>query len=245
MFGSRKKRRIFISYRRTDAGITNYIQNKLSQEFGARRVFMDIRKIRPGENFVQRIEQELKSCEAVVAIIGRDWFKRVSNSGGQDLNLLRAEVSAAFKSELNIIPVLVNGATMPLVEELPADLQELAYTQAVEIRESSIDYDINRLISALKGKDIDQIDNGVKPSFFKRFFLHFIFAFCGAILTAYFWHLRVGNLPQPQGIPGYALVLAPAFITALLLISTRAIRFTLALIMGVVIFVAEIVLFLI
>lgn len=42
MLSASKKNKIFLSYRRgNDAGITNYIQKRLSEEFGDRRVFMD------------------------------------------------------------------------------------------------------------------------------------------------------------------------------------------------------------
>lgn len=246
MLSASKKNKIFLSYRRgNDAGITNYIQKRLSEEFGDRRVFMDTRKIQIGENFVNRIEKELKFCESFIAVIGRDWFKRISNTGGQNLNPLRAEISAALKLNLKIFPVLVNGANLPTVEELPSDIQELSYIHSIEIRESSIDYDIDQLISAIKGKSA--LINGPvnRRKLVGKFFLHFIFAFFGAILAAYLWYIRAGNIPQPRGIPGYVLLIIPSIIVALLLMPNKKVRFIIAFLMGAGLFLAEIAYYLI
>ena len=49
-----------------------------------------------------------------------------------------------------MIPVLVRGAKMPRAEQLPADLQELAYRNAVELTHARWKSDVQVLIQALR-----------------------------------------------------------------------------------------------
>jgi len=49
-----------------------------------------------------------------------------------------------------MIPVLVRGAQMPRVEQLPADLQELVFRNAVEIGHARWKSDVQVLIKALR-----------------------------------------------------------------------------------------------
>ena len=67
--------RIFISYRRDDSGgWAGRLYDRLSQHFGRENVFMDIDTIEPGLDFVAVIEQAVGSCDALVALIGRQWL---------------------------------------------------------------------------------------------------------------------------------------------------------------------------
>ena len=62
---------IFICYRRDDASTyAGRLYEHLSARFGAERVFIDVDTIKPGDDFVQVLEDKVGSCDALIAIIG-------------------------------------------------------------------------------------------------------------------------------------------------------------------------------
>ncbi len=67
--------RIFISYRRDDsAAHSGRIYDRLEGHFGKGQVFMDVDTIRPGLDFVEVVQEAVGSCDALIAIIGREWL---------------------------------------------------------------------------------------------------------------------------------------------------------------------------
>ena len=59
------------------------------------------------------------------------------------------EIEAALQRGIRVIPVLVDGATMPRREDLPDSLQKLRRRQAIEISHNRFDSDVERLTHAL------------------------------------------------------------------------------------------------
>lgn len=146
---------IFISYRRSDtAGYAGRLQDRLTARFGAERVFRDIDTLQPGVDFVDAVNTAVASCTALIALIGKHWYKGNVESGGWRIDEMhdypRMEISAALERGVLIIPVLVEGATMPRAEELPESIQKLARINALELSDSRWDYDVQRLIQRLE-----------------------------------------------------------------------------------------------
>jgi hypothetical protein len=146
--------KIFLSYRRDDAaGYALALYHILCEHFERDQIFMDVDTLEPGEDFVQRIEDAVGSCQVVIAIIGRRWLSSSDESGRRIDNpydWVRLEVSAALGSGIRVIPLLVDGATMPRGDELPQALADLARRQAIEIRHSRFSSDANHFITKLK-----------------------------------------------------------------------------------------------
>jgi hypothetical protein len=63
---------------------------------------------------------------------------------------VRLEIAAALKRNIRVIPVLVDGASMPELVELPDDLQLLRRRNALEISHARFDADLRRLIATLE-----------------------------------------------------------------------------------------------
>jgi hypothetical protein len=131
--------KIFISYRRDDSAIMcGSIYDRLTEIFGLDTVFKDVDMIPVGVNFERFIETTLRQCVAQVVVIGPRWVSIASANGARRLDdpadFVRLEVESALKSGLTIIPVLVQGATMPAAEDLPESLRPLADLQPVTIR---------------------------------------------------------------------------------------------------------------
>ena len=147
--------RIFISYRRDDtAGHSGRLSDHLSEHFGMHEVFRDIEDIEPGLDFVQVIEQQQGSLQVLLALIGKQWLTITDEHGRRRLDdpndLVRVEITTALQRNVRVIPVLVQGAKMPEVHELPEPLAGLARRNAVELHDTTWSADVQYLIQILE-----------------------------------------------------------------------------------------------
>lgn len=148
-------RAIFISYRREDAeGQAGRLFNDLATEFGQDAVFMDVAGIEPGRDFRRVIDQHVASCGVLLGMIGKSWINASDESGRRRLDdpmdFVRLETASALKRDIPVIPVLIQGAAMPRAEQLPPDLADLAFRNAVELTHARWDSDVQVLIKALR-----------------------------------------------------------------------------------------------
>src|SRR5437588_3674691 len=145
---------IFVCYRRDDSsGHAGRLFDKLSDQFGRDRIFMDIDTIELGEDFVTVIENAVGSCEILIAIIGRHWLSGSGESPGwldNPNDFVRVEIATALKRDIRVIPVLVQRATMPKPEDLPADLKKLSRRNAVELSDAYWRRDVEQFINFLR-----------------------------------------------------------------------------------------------
>src|ERR1017187_5496007 len=130
--------KIFISYRREDsAPHALSIAQYLERQFGGDSVFIDVDRIRAGENFVSVLNDRLGLSNVMLTIIGPNWVKTRDSSGKRRLDdpndWVRMEVASALAKEIRVIPVLVGGAKLPKVEDLPDDLKSLVKRQAAVV----------------------------------------------------------------------------------------------------------------
>ena len=144
-------RNIFISYRRADApGHAGRIYDSLARVFGENQLFMDVSAIQPGETFADRIDRTLNASGAVLVIIGREWMNRLKiPESERRQDFVRRELTTALKSHALVVPVLVEGAGMPMAQDLPEDLRPLAERNAIEVSDTRWDHDMARLSDAL------------------------------------------------------------------------------------------------
>jgi hypothetical protein len=147
--------RIFISYRRSDAsGHAGRLRDRLHAHFGEDIVFQDVDNIPDGEEFAKVIERALDSCSVAVVVIGRNWVNAESAQGVRRFDdpddWVRAEVGLLLRRGIRVVPVLVQGASMPLRKDLPEDLKNLAGRNARELRDSAWDADVSLLLQSLE-----------------------------------------------------------------------------------------------
>jgi TIR domain-containing protein len=147
-------RAIFISYRREDAeGQAGRLFDDLVSHFGNDSVFMDVAGLEPGRDFRRAIDQQVSSCGVLLALIGKEWLEATNESGKRRLDdpmdFVRLETASALKRDIPVIPVLVRGASMPHAEDLPDDLKDLAFRNAVELTHARWDSDLQVLVKAL------------------------------------------------------------------------------------------------
>src|SRR5215472_10121142 len=128
--GNNNMRKIFISYRREDcASQAGRLCDWLDSSFGKDQVFMDVQTIDPGDDFVEAIQTAIGSSDVVIAMIGKNWLTITDGTGRRRLenpdDYVRIEISTALDQNKRVIPVLVQGATMPRSDDLPHLLTRL------------------------------------------------------------------------------------------------------------------------
>ena len=150
---------VFISYRRDDtAGEAGRLADDLSEKFGGSRVFIDVDSIPLATNFEDRIHAALDSCQVVFVLIGSEWLSARLPSGERRLDVehdyLRQEVAAALeRSQVAVVPVLVEGARMPSPEDLPPDISALAKINAVDLSHKRWRADVGTLAAIAQRYD--------------------------------------------------------------------------------------------
>jgi len=150
---------VFISYRRHDsAEITGRIHDHLVHRYGDKSIYMDIASMPAAVDFRDHIREAVERAHVQLAIIGKDWTGPRPGAAPRIFDAddpVRAEVETALAENVRVMPVLVNGATMPTEAEVPASLKRIPYLNAIEIKsgpafQSQIKYlvrSIDRLIA--------------------------------------------------------------------------------------------------
>lgn len=142
---------IFISYRREDsAGQSGRIFDRLVQQYGKKYIYRDIESIPAGEDFVEAVQEKIKQSDILLVLIGTKWLTAADGEGrwrlADENDLVRVEIVTALKRNMRVIPVLLQGASIPKAKDLPGELAKLAQRNAVEIRDTNFDLDIEQLI---------------------------------------------------------------------------------------------------
>jgi hypothetical protein len=151
--------KVFISYRRDDAAAdARLLYESLGQRFGRENIFLDVVTLEPGTRWLDAIKSHGRSSGAVLALIGPRWLSiltdrsqsRFESDSGEDVVKLELEQALSRGSGVEVIPVLIGGATMPPPDQLPKSLRALSATHAVELRHAHFDQDVAALIEALE-----------------------------------------------------------------------------------------------
>lgn len=146
---------IFLSYRRQDSrSATGRLEDALRARFGEGRVFRDSESIAAGDDFAAAIRRAVGTATVVLAVIGPDWLAACDEAGRRRLDdagdFVRLEIAAALAAGIPVIPVLVEGATMPGEADLPPDLRAFARCQAVELGDRRWRQDLDALAATLQ-----------------------------------------------------------------------------------------------
>jgi tetratricopeptide (TPR) repeat protein len=146
--------RIFISYRRDDTAYpAGWLYDRLVDRFGPGQVFKDVDSIRLGDDFAETITRAVASCQVLLALIGREWLTITDADGRRRLDdpedFVRLEIEAALTRDILVIPILIEGATMARVADLPPSLAKLVRRQAMDLSSTRFGYDVSRLFRVL------------------------------------------------------------------------------------------------
>lgn len=148
-------RHVFINYRRAlslkDAQL---LHARLQRQFGQAGVFLDVSGLDGGDHWLHTLERHLNASVAMVALIAPGWANAINEQGDRRLDnpndFVRFELARAFARPIPVLPVLVDGAEMPDVAELPSNLLPLSFPQAMLLRSASFEDDAEKIGKRLK-----------------------------------------------------------------------------------------------
>jgi hypothetical protein len=112
---------------------------------------MDVLGIEPGADFVEKLESAVRQCEVLIALIGTRWAGEDARGKARiadSQEWVHVELATALRRGIKVIPVLLDGARMPAVENLPSDLQSLVRMNATDVRASRLNADVWDLTGA-------------------------------------------------------------------------------------------------
>jgi hypothetical protein len=129
------------------------LYQRLADQFGHESVYMDVRSTAPGADFIDAIRSAVASCQVFIAVIGPRWVGPLDGERSRledQRDWVRQETVTALQRPIRVVPVMVEGARMPPIAQMPQDLQPLARRHGVEIDAASWDLQVAELIEALE-----------------------------------------------------------------------------------------------
>jgi tetratricopeptide (TPR) repeat protein len=144
---------IFINYRDADARFgAAATYELLAGRFDRSRMFLDNQSMGPGSVYPEQINAALESTRVLVVLIGPAWL--IDTDGTQppihrETDWVRREIRRAIERAIPIVPVLLDGTSLPDPQLLPADIRSLVHRQATSVRHHTLGVDVRRLADHL------------------------------------------------------------------------------------------------
>jgi len=158
--------KIFINYRRAESLKDARHLAKLIDTGPFRgRIFIDLKGLDGAPDWLHELERQVASSDAMISIICRDWVEVRDGDGKRridnDKDFVRFELAEAFRRNIPVIPVLVDGARMPKGSELPDNLLYLTRPQAELLRAESFDADCVKIAKRVQAEIAARRKRGV------------------------------------------------------------------------------------
>ena len=167
---------IFINYRRTDAGWpADLLRSELGRSFGEAMVFLDVRGVNAGDDFVAVLDSQLRRATILIVLIGENWLHVADKFGrrrlDQEHDWVRREIRMALQKQgCRIIPVLIDDAHLPDEKEaLPEDISALLTRQRFYLRQAHSDDDIDALSREIEKTGFRRLASSPEPLSGQRF----------------------------------------------------------------------------
>lgn len=129
--------RILLSYRRADSqAMAGRVFDWLVHHYGQESVFIDIDDIPLGSDFRTYIKKHLAAADLVLAVIGPRWLGPREGKPNRIFDLddpVVIEIQTALAEKVPLLPVLVDGATMPGPADLPESLTAFSAINAATV----------------------------------------------------------------------------------------------------------------
>ncbi len=134
---------------------TGRIYDCLVTKFGRERVFKDVDNIPFGSEFSEYIEQAVNRCQVLLVVIGRTWTTATETDSSRRLDnpndFVRIEIESALKLGVPVIPLLMEGVSMPEQNQLPESLQPIIKRNGLSIgHDPRFHSDMDRLIQGIQ-----------------------------------------------------------------------------------------------
>ena len=141
---------ILISYNRDETdGFVHLLYERLNKRFPS-RVALGTTTNQFG---IRSVDAAVGACDILLAIVGSKGFSTAaanSQSSGDSADLMCVEIASALRLGVPVIPVLLQDAHMPVAEELPDDVSDLAQTEGIRLNDDDMVGGIEGLIKSLE-----------------------------------------------------------------------------------------------
>jgi len=167
------KKKVYVSYRQDNREQAQRIVVALNNhlyEIGNEDIIFDSFSLATDAVWEELITNAIFSSRIMILLIPPSWNQF------DDLNdSVMRETALAFKRGIKVIPLLMNEARMPSTKELPADLADLPFLNALHIREKFFEMDILKLVRDIRnilnksdGYNDLSIPESFKPIYFNE-----------------------------------------------------------------------------
>jgi hypothetical protein len=141
---------VFINYRGIKRSFApQLIDEGLSNRFGAEQVFEAGRSNRPASDIPTEIDRWLITCSVLIAIIDKGWIDDIPLLS-EPTDWVRKEIQYALAHSKHVIPVLLDGVSMPKARELPPEIAPLTKRIALWMEIRTARADLLRLIGEVE-----------------------------------------------------------------------------------------------
>ncbi|GAA2040965.1 MULTISPECIES: toll/interleukin-1 receptor domain-containing protein [Streptomyces] len=163
---------VFVNYRTGDAEMAAaLVQRELAHRFGPDHVFFASRSIAPGTDYTHGIEDALRRCRVLLAVIGPRWAERSAERApgpaGQQRDWAHHEILRAREYDIPVLPVLVGRETPRLrATDLPEDLAFLTERQYMRLDHRNAAVDLERIADEVLhcAPTLTARDSGIRPT---------------------------------------------------------------------------------
>lgn len=119
---------IFISYR--NDGTSEQFASRLYQDLSAEGYSVYYNpQVKRQQDYREKITQGVLRCEDFILVLSDECLKTLKEN--RDIDWVRHEILLAYENHKHIIPVLINGAEMPLESEFPEQIRFIHYIDAI------------------------------------------------------------------------------------------------------------------
>lgn len=141
----------FVNYRKADTGwAAARVHEELVRTFGAG--FIDHHSMPPGTRYPNALRAGVKSADALLVLIGAEWLARDADGVrlvDRDRDWVREEIEQALAHGALVVPVLVDGASLPAGADLPNSIAEMGLRQVFRLSRRSAVADLQLLMRGL------------------------------------------------------------------------------------------------
>ena len=149
--------KIFINYRRAESlKDARHLATLLDKGPFRGRIFIDLKGLDGAPDWLHELERQVAASDAMISVICPGWADVCDADGKRridnDKDFVRFELAEAFRRNIPVIPVLVDGARMPRGSELPDNLLYLTRPQAELLRAESFDADCAKIAKRVQAE---------------------------------------------------------------------------------------------
>ena len=104
------------------------------------------------EQFPKELRQKIATSHVILVLVTKGWLNEPDDFGrplGHSDNFVTSEIEAAFQSQLDVIPILINGAAALHETDLPPALKQLARCNALPLDHASYEGHIQKIVEVL------------------------------------------------------------------------------------------------